>query len=337
MELSNIAKQIQKEIEKSSNILLHCHPYPDPDSIGSVIAMKRYLQYINKNVTAIIGDSSYPTNLNTLHIENEIESKSYIDINTVDYDLFIILDSSSKSQITQRAEVEFPKTMKTIVIDHHKTNTEFGDINLLDVASASTTQIITKLFKEWTYTISQEIALPLYLGLFADTGGFKYLNTTPEVLKVASELASINPNFHKAVFDIENSKEPIEIEMQGLALSSIQRFHNGKIVLSKIPYEIVKEKKLSIEQAMEGLVADKLRSVYGWDIVASLVEAEPNITTISLRTRDETRYDLTKVVKVVGVNGGGHPGAAGTTIYKNIEDASNDLIKNLLDIFGESL
>lgn len=169
--------------------------------------------------------------------------------------------------------------------------------------------------------------------MFADTGGFKYLNTTPEVLEVASKLSKINPNYHKLVFDLENSRDPVEIEMMGLALSSIEKHFSEHVVFSLIPYEEIKKRDLTKSQAMEGLVAGTLRSVLGWDLVASLVEAEPNVTTVSLRTRDENKFDVSKIAKSIGKNGGGHKGAAGTTIYKSLNEAKQDLLKLIAKTF----
>ncbi len=329
------AIEIKDTIHKSQNILLHCHPYPDPDSIGSVLAMKKHLESLGKDVTAIIGDSDYPTNMTeNFPIERKIAKKNFFDLNLEKFDLFIILDSSSLNQVSQINKVLIPKHLKTIVIDHHNTNNKFGDINLVDESAVSTTQILYELFKEWDVNIDEELALYLFIGIYADSGGFKYPNTSSKTFKAATELVTIHPNYHKTVFDLENNKKEIEIEMMGLALSNIKKYFNNKVVLSIIPYEIIKAKNISKDDATEGLIPNILRSVSGWDIVASLVEVEKDITKVSLRTRDEEKYDVSKIAKSVGIDGGGHPGAAGTTIMKNIKDAEKELLGYITNLFG---
>lgn len=334
-QFNDFSNQIMETVNKSNNILLHCHPYPDPDSIGSVLAMASVLKKMNKDVVLISGDSSLPQYLSSLPNINWIEKKNYTQIDPSKFDLFIILDSSSPSQITQNGEVIFPENMKTIVIDHHATNTGFGNINLVDSTYCSTSQILYDLFELWNVEIDSNIAIALFIGMFADTGGFKYLNTTPEVLEIASKLSKINPDYHKLVFDLENSKKPIEIEMLGLALSSIEKYFSDNVAISAIPYAEVSKRKLSKSDAMEGLVASALRTVVGWNLVASLVEAEPNITTVSIRTRDELRFDVSKIAKSIGEKGGGHRGAAGTIIMEPLESAKNTLLSSFAKEFPE--
>ncbi|MFA5633838.1 MAG: DHH family phosphoesterase [Candidatus Dojkabacteria bacterium] len=330
-------QEIKLCIEGAKKILLHCHPFSDPDSVGSVLAMREFLLNQGKEVVAIIGDSTYPAALKSLNLKEKILDLNYFEIDSKEFDLFIILDSSSKAQISRIAEIDFPKGMKTIAIDHHKTNEGFADINLIREDCASTTHVLFKLFNFWDVKISKDVALYLFLGLFADTGGFKYLNSTPDVLFTAASLATINPDYHRVVFDIENSKTPLEIEMMSLALSSINKYFNGKVVFSSIPYEVIKEKNLSREQALEGLVPNILRSVVEWEIVASLVEVEKEETIVSLRTRNERVYDVSKIAISTGVDGGGHPGAAGTTVKKDIAGAQEELINSIKKLFGTEL
>lgn len=331
------ASEIKTCIDDAKKILLHCHPFPDPDSVGSVLAMKEYLEGEGKKVTAIIGDSNYPVSLEKLNLDEKILPKNYFDIDPEEFDLFLILDSSSKTQVSREREIKFPKGLKTVVIDHHKTNEGFADLNLILPDCASTTHILYKLFDFWGVELSKDIALYLFLGLFADTGGFKYYNCTPDVLSVAAKLSSINPDYHRIVFDIENSKKPLEIEMMAIALSSIKKHYEDKVVFSLVPYDVIEAKGLSEDDALEGLVPNILRSVIGWEIVASLVEVKEGKTIVSLRTRKEKIFDVSKIATSVGVDGGGHPGAAGTTIMKPINEAEEDLLATIEELYKGEL
>ncbi len=120
-----------------------------------------------------------------------------------------------------------------------------------------------------------------------------------------------------------------------LALSSIEKYFSDHVVLSVIPYEEIKKRNLSKSDAMEGLVASLLKTVIGWNLVASLVEAEPNVVTVSLRTRDENKFDVSQIAKTVGKNSGGHRGTAGTTIIEPLDKAKATLLQAIEKTFPE--
>ena len=149
---------IWDEIQKSQSILLHCHPNPDADSIGSALAMMHMLEGIGKKVTIIAGDSDLPRNMAHLPGYEKIERKSFFEIDLKSYDLFLIQDSGAINQISKKGTITFPEHLKTIVIDHHASNPGFADINLIDLSYPATCQIIFDLFKEWNIKITPPIA-----------------------------------------------------------------------------------------------------------------------------------------------------------------------------------
>ena len=328
------AKEILDLINKSENILLHCHPYLDPDSIGSVLAMTKFLKSLNKKVYPIIGDSSYPESLKILPNYQLIKNKKYSDIDPKAFDLFIILDSSSKNQISQLTKVKFPKNMKTIVIDHHITNNHYGNINLIIPEYSSTSEIVYDLLKIWKFNIDKDTAICLFLGIYGDTGGFKFQNTSSHTLISAGELAKINPNFHRFIFDIENHKTPKEIEYIGIALSSLKKYLSDNVVMAEVDYETLKKYNISKEDTQQE-IGSIIKSVVGWNIGINFVEVERNIIIVSFRTRDPEKYDVSILAKSIGSNGGGHKTAAGTTIYDTFDNAKKDLIDKIAHIYQD--
>lgn len=333
-EIKSMASVILETIKKSNKVLLHCHPYPDPDSIGSVLAMTAILKNMGKDVTPIIGDSDFPNNLVALPHHDWIQPKKYQEVDLSEFDLFIILDSSSPGQISQLTEVTFPDSMVTIVIDHHTTNLRYGKINLVEPTYSSTSQILYELFLLWQVEVDVDTAICLFMGIFADTGGFKYQNTTAETLHVASELAKINSSFPAVIFEMENNRSAQEIEYTGLALSSLEKYFSNNVVIATVPFKELKKRGIAKEDTQVG-IGDIIRSVVGWNIGVNLVETEPNVVTVSLRTRDSDKYDVSRVAKSVGKNGGGHKAAAGTTIYEPFDVAKKMLLDAIAKAYPE--
>ncbi|HAI22503.1 MAG: DHH family/DHHA1 domain protein [Candidatus Collierbacteria bacterium GW2011_GWA1_42_60] len=328
-----MAPKILELIKKSKKILLHCHPYPDADSIGSVLAMTLALKKMGLEVTSILGDSEYPDDLIVLPHHDLLVKKNYSEIDTGEFDLFIILDSSTLGQVSRLAEVKIPKNMKTVVIDHHVTNLKYGDINLVDETYTATSQIIYDLFIRWGVEVDKDMAVCLFLGLYTDSGGFKYPSTTANTLAVGAELAKINPDFPRVIFEMENAKDPQEIAYEGLALSSIEKYFSGKLVMAAVPYEKLKEKGIQ-KGFTQGGVGNTLISVIGWEIGINFVEADPGVVLVSFRTRNSDKHDVSLIASMIG-KGGGHKAAAGTTIYEPFEVAKKQLLETIAKTFPD--
>ncbi len=325
------APQIWEAIGKSNNILLHCHPGPDGDSVGSSLAFYHLLKSLGKQPTLIAGDSPIPAGLSKLPGADQIVCKSYFQINIGDFDTFIILDSSSPQMISKKGEIVFSENLQTIVIDHHSSNKGFGKINLVDDSYIATCQLVYDLFGLWKMQITPEIATCLMVGIFVDSGGFAYPKTTSETFQVAAKLAWINPDYTKTIFELDNNNSASKIYFQGLALSLVETLFNDKVALSAVSLAQMKEKGIDPHNLEKSEIANSLKSVIGWEIGVSLVEREKDVIDISLRTRDPQKYDLAKIALSLG--GGGHSAAAGATLNLPFLEAKKLLIDRLSPLF----
>jgi len=129
-------------ITNSQRVLLHLHPKPDPDSIGSALATYHALRSIGKEVTVIKGDSELSLLFSFLPGYDVIVKKNFFEISLNDFDLFIIQDSGSLEMVSREGEIKFPSHLRTLVIDHHVTNTKFAEINLVDASYAATSEYL---------------------------------------------------------------------------------------------------------------------------------------------------------------------------------------------------
>lgn len=330
--MSNIkilGKKIWKEIHRSKNILLHIHSGPDADSVGSALAFYFVLKRMGKNVTIIGGDSPLPQNLSTIPGADKIIPKNFFQTDLSLFDLFIILDSSSPSQISRNGKVVFPKNLKTIIIDHHLSSEKFAQINLVLPKYSSTCQILYDLFLHQKIKINKSIAACLFIGIYTDTGGFKYFNPTYKTFDIASKLAKIYPKFDEIIFGIENNDHPDRIKLLSLLLGSVENHLSNHIAIASASYQDIKKSNLD-NGTLNGYsdVSNMLKSVVGWDIAMTMIEFQPNMVRVNFRTRDSKKYDLSKIAAATG-SGGGHKAAAGATIQKSLPEAK-DFILNII-------
>src|SRR5699024_9323926 len=139
MNFMETVNSIKETILEAKSIGLCGHIKPDGDCLGSSLSLYKGIQQINKNVS-IIKNDKVPDYLHILKNTQEMTDYS-LDLS---YDLFIVLDSSSIDRIGECQSL-FEKANKTICIDHHRSNTFFADINLVDSEKSSTCELVYEL------------------------------------------------------------------------------------------------------------------------------------------------------------------------------------------------
>ena len=333
--MSEIIKQqaplILEEIKKAKNILLHCHPHPDPDSVGSVLAIKFALEQLGKKVTAIQGDNEIPEAFDFPGVETIIK-KAYGEINTNEFDLFIILDSSTPNMVSFKTPVTFPESMKTIVIDHHVNNEKYGTINCVDSSYPATAQILFDLFREIGIKLNHDIALNLFMGIYTDTGAFKYGGVTPATFAAASELVSLAPDFVKTISIMENSNTKEKFIFVSLALASLKTYFSDRLAVAYVTKKQFDDHGLNGEEYSPSEISSLLRTVKNFDISICFIEFPDGKARISSRSKDSVRFDVSKLAVAFG--GGGHKGAAGATIDLPLAEAIDKVVKTAEELYN---
>ncbi|MEN9912818.1 MAG: hypothetical protein RLY66_226 [Candidatus Parcubacteria bacterium] len=326
------APLILTEIQKAKSILLHCHPSPDPDSVGSALAMKFAVEQLGKKATVIKGDSDIPQAFMHFPGAKDIVMKNFFEIDLSEFDLFLCLDTAALGRVSTAGTVEFPASMTVVDIDHHPTNPGFGAVNLIESSYPATAQILFDLFKEWNINITSDMAANLFMGLYTDTGGFKFTSVTPKSFEIAAQLVTICPGFSGVIAGMENSNTVSDMHFKGLALASLEPVLGGKVGLSAVPYEALKEKGVSDESVSAGSVSSVLRTVGEFDVVGALVEAEPGMVRASFRSKDANKFDVSALAAAFG--GGGHRAAAGTLISLPLAEAKQKVVDKIKELYN---
>lgn len=331
--VKQLSPAIWDEIQKAKKILLHLHRGPDPDSAGSALAMMHLLQNLGKTANVISGDSTLNQSFSALPGFDQIIQKNYFQINPKDFDLFIILDSSTLSQISKEREIVFPANLRTVKIDHHQNPDAFANINLMDTSYCATAHMIYDLMKLWDVSITPEIAACLFAGIYTDTGGFKYPPTNAETLLAGSELVKIYPDYFRIIFELENSRTPKQLEFLGLALNSIEHYFSNKVAISFVSYEDLQKHGITKDDTRNVELPNTLKSVTGWIVGISAIETEKDKIEIGLRKREYEGPDLSKLAIALG--GGGHKAAAGGSIKLPFDQAKKFLIEKIAEVYPE--
>src|SRR5690606_3895545 len=143
----------------------------------SLVSMSLGLEKLGKRTLAVIDDDIGEYLLEFPLVKKKIKKlDSEIEQNICnEFDLMIVLDSSSPDRIGRLEN--YLNFFHVIVIDHHITNTNFGNVNWVDPTVGATAQMVYRLLNFMSVDYDEQLATMNLLGIATDTGFFKYENT----------------------------------------------------------------------------------------------------------------------------------------------------------------
>lgn len=293
---------INEEILRSRKILILTHKKPDGDTLGSSLAFSYYLDKKNIENTIFCVDDPRDKFSFLPNIQKISSDKSVLDF---DYDLIISLDVGDLNMLGLNDDhIKIIKNGKLINIDHHKSNSFFGFINLIDIHAASTTVIVFDFFKFINFEFNSVIASLLFSGLYSDTGSFKHSNTDFRAFDIASSLMNSGASISDLNKKLFHNKNISSLKIWAKAFEKAFITDNNVLVsiLNKEDFASTG----SSPDDLSGLV-EYLNMVPGIDYSLLLLDLD-GVLKGSLRTKNEN-IDLSKIAQKLG--GGGHNVASG--------------------------
>ena len=292
------------------------HIRPDGDCVGSCLGLYTYLKNNYSEIDVDLYLEPIADKFKFLKYSDEIINNADAD---KEYDLFIVLDCSAIDRIGEFAKY-FNSASKTLCIDHHVSNTEFADVNIVypDYSSASEV-VFTLLDRE----ISYDTACALYLGIIHDTGVLKYQSTSAQTMEIAGKLMSKGIPFTDIIDDTFYSKTYVQNQILGRALLESVLFYDGKCIFSVVKKDEFEFYNISSSD-LDGIV-EQLRITKGVECAIFLYETAPLEYKVSLRSND--LIDVSKIATYFG--GGGHKRAAGFCAKGTVYDVINNISEQI--------
>ena len=204
----------------------------------------------------------------------------------------------------------------TIVnVDHHPSNSRFGDINVIDADASAVGQMVVQMLDHFGFPITPTIATNLYVALLTDTGGFRHENTTPQALEDAARLARLGADPGHIATLVYKMRPETTLKLNGLALATMRVEMEGRLAWAKVTRGMLREAG-GVMAESEGII-DNLNSIAGLELAILFKEVNAGLTKISVRSRGGV--DAAAMCAIFG--GGGHIRAAGAEIEKPMEEA----------------
>lgn len=290
------------------------HIKPDGDAFGSSMGMYLFLKtYYPAIETKIYLEDSYSETYEFVSCSDEI-IHDYPDENP--HDLFIATDCADAERLG-KAIGYFNAAKKTLVIDHHVSNTGFGMVNEIQPDASSASELIALMIgKE---RINRQIAEPLYMGIAHDTGIFQYSCTSSRTMTVGGWLMDTGINFSEICDSTFFRKTYHQNQVLGRALTESILMMDGKLIFS-----VIRRKDMDFYQIeskdLDGIV-QQLRVTTGVEIAVFMYETAPNQFKVSMRSNG--RIDVSEIA--VYFQGGGHVMAAGCMMNGSAYDVVNNI------------
>ena len=238
------------------------------------------------------------------------------------YDLAISLDCATKPRLFDPFG-SFDKSKFTIVIDHHSSNTYFGNLNYVEVDSPAVCKTLFKILKRLNVSITKDIGECLMAGIITDSGGFRYDTVDSETFEISAFMLNIGVNISEIYYQTFDLKTKAQFDLMRIATSRLKFYNNGCVCVTYVTRDDFKKTEASVGDH-EGIV-NIGRNIEGVEVSVFLREDEDGSYKVSLRSNKYVNVD--EISKVF--DGGGHSRAAGCTLNVSLDDAVKLLLKEV--------
>ncbi|MDR2081916.1 MAG: bifunctional oligoribonuclease/PAP phosphatase NrnA [Campylobacteraceae bacterium] len=310
-----------KAIQKARNILFVSHVNPDCDTLGCSFALYDILQKTN-NSYLFNATQNFPRRLQFLPYSDEIRSFLPAKFDTVVVCDCARFDRTGLDITAIRNEAEI------INIDHHLTNSNFGDINLVISPHASACMVVYEMLKKNGVKLTPKAASCLYAGTVDDTGFFAYGAMDASTFSNMSELVSLGADPISISKQLKQSVPLARFRLKEYVSKSFDLLRNGMVGLVFIYQEDLKRTGAKREDTED--IINLVRDLVSVEMAVMILEEEDGSFKISLRSKNS--LDVSKIALKFG--GGGHFGAAG---FESSMMYAEDIAQMILNEFDKGI
>ncbi|HEX2979950.1 MAG TPA: bifunctional oligoribonuclease/PAP phosphatase NrnA [Anaerolineaceae bacterium] len=305
-----VQRAIRNRIEAAQTVLVVSHIRPDGDAIGSLLGLGLALQQAGKSVQMVLSDG-VPKSFRHLP-GNQLVTRSP----KGDFDLIVVVDCSD--MLRTGAALNGLRA-PDVNIDHHVTNLNFAEINLVDPEAVATAALLAKSMPLWGLSISRDVASNLLSGLISDTLGFRTSNMTPEALCLAADLMKLGADLPELYSEALARRSFEAVQYWAAGLNRIQR--KGRVVWTSLT--LADREAIPYPGNDDADLINVLSGIYDYDVALIFVEQRGGKVKVSWRS--QPGIDVSKVALSFG--GGGHPAASGAEIQGDLASVQDSVLQ----------
>lgn len=303
-------------LQKLESVQLVTHVNPDGDAIGSTFALAQGLKQLGVDVTVVL-PQGVPRAFQFLYSE-EIQEITAGRITPYAHrnEALVVLDAPDAARSGDKAAVvTFAEADRLYLIDHHRR----GDLltvsqhALHSTVTSSTAELVFSLLSELQVKFTSLMATAILTGIYTDTGGYQYSNTSPATLEVVAELMRRGAKLQRIVDSLTQEKSMASLRLLGLALDRMYTTQQGVVLVTGITNDDLVQQNATKDDLVG--INGELTTVSGPAITLFLRELSPGELSGSLRCTDTAgrrKINVRRIAKLLG--GNGHPTAAGFSL-----------------------
>jgi len=294
-------EQTVAKIRACRGLALTSHLRPDGDSLCTSLALALALEQMGKTAD-IVNTDNVPVPFDAFPAAARIRTGQ---IPAGAHDAVILLECAD---VSRSGQTGIDASFK-INIDHHYTNDRYAEINWVEPEASAVAVLAFELCRALPVTLTPEIATFLYCAIVSDTGSFQFSNTSARAFAVCHDLVAAGADPTAVSNALFHNQRPEKIKLLGRVLSSLSLNAAGDIaVISMFKRDLV-ELRLSAVDTED--ITSLARSIRGVQVVLFFKEMEPEVFRVSIRSKGSAHS--ARIAENFG--GGGHPHAAGFTVY----------------------
>ncbi len=303
------------------------HVNPDADCLGSMLAIARaWSGNTNTETVIALRDDSLSSKLSFMTEWAGAKLATVEDFTSADG--FTVLDTADlrRCNVPEGLPDDWAGSRPIVNIDHHISNTLFGDTKWVVENAASTSELVFSVIHEAGFPVDPITASLLYAGIYTDTVGFSVSSTSGDTLRIAGELVDLGARVGRLCEQIVRSQRPEEFLLTRLLYDNTRTTGDGRIAYSTASFEEIQgtgcgpgdiDNQVSIPRSMDGI-----------RLAILFTEAVKGRTRINFRGEQGTQ--VLELARSFG--GGGHGEAAGVTLACSVDDATKQVLPLAIEV-----
>ncbi len=309
------ARRVARVLEKAQRVLVCGNTGADGDVAGSTLGLATALRRLGKEVV-VYNDEAYPQAFNWLPGADDVVGFVSGDDR---FDASVIVDAARFDKVG----VSFPDKARRGVlcwVDHHKNDAPPGDVNFIDLTAAAVGEQVAMILDQMGVALDADVARCLYASIVADTGGFRYGNTSARVFRLAARLVEAGVEPWEMTEHIYESQDEARVRLLGRALDGLWRSSCGRVGIVTVRVADLVELGAA-EEHVQGLV-NHVRGIKGVEVAVLLRELAPDTVRVIFRSRGNVA--ITPIAQ--GLGGKGSKNAGSVVVAADVHEAREAVI-----------